>query len=122
MTSIAKTMASHALKFTQCGGEEDTYTKGKTWEEVFFNTLWMQNFISPSTPMMANAGLRKRGTTVSCSGGWLGTTCLTVTTLLLEAAILTKHSHGTSYSIDAWPAGRETSRGGRILGCNATNS
>lgn len=116
MTSIAKTMASHAPKVYPAWWEEDTYTQGKTWEEVFFNTLW-DGFISPSTPMMANAGLRKRGTTVSCAGGVVGNNLFDRYDAITEAAILTKHSHGTSYSIDAWPAeGEKLPRGGRSLG------
>jgi len=116
MTSIAKTMASHAPKEYPDWWEEDSYTQGKNWEQVFFNTLW-DGFISPSTPMMANAGLRKRGTTVSCSGGVVGNNLFDRYDAITEAAVLTKHSHGTSYGIDDWPAeGTELPRGGRSLG------
>ena len=116
MQSIAKTMANHAPKVYPDWWEEDTYTQGKTWEEVFFNTLW-DGFISPSTPMMANAGIRKRGTTVSCSGGVVGNNLFDRYDAITEAAVLTKHSHGTSYSIDSWPAeGTKLPRGGRSLG------
>lgn len=116
MTSIAETMAKHAPKEYPEWWEEDTYTKGKSWKEVFFNSLW-DGFISPSTPMMGNAGIRKRGTTVSCSGGVVGNNLFDRYDAITEAAVLTKHSHGTSYSIDAWPAeGTKLSRGGRSLG------
>ena len=116
MTSIAKTMAKHAPKIYPSWWSSDSYTVGKSWEEVFFNTLW-DGFVSPSTPMMANAGIRKRGTTVSCAGGVVGNNLFDRYDAITEAAILTKHSHGTSYSIDHWPAeGTELPRGGRSLG------
>jgi len=116
MTSIAYTLAKHAPVEKPDWWEEDPYTQGKTWAQVFFNTLW-DGFISPSTPMMANAGIRKRGTTVSCSGGVVGNNLFDRYDAITEAAVLTKHSHGTSYGIDDWPAeGTKLSRGGRSLG------
>ncbi len=116
MTSIANTMAKHSPKVYPDWWEEDPYTKGKNWEQVFFNTLW-DGFISPSTPMMANAGLRKRGTTVSCAGGVVGDNLFDRYDAITEAAVLTKHSHGTSYSVDSWPSeGTKLKRGGRSLG------
>jgi ribonucleoside-diphosphate reductase alpha chain len=116
MTSIAKTMASQAPKLYPSWWEQDTYTQGKDWECVFFNAMW-EGYISPSTPMGANAGLRKRGTTVSCSGGVVGNNLFDRYDAITEAAVLTKHSHGTSYGIDDWPAeGTKLPRGGRSLG------
>lgn len=92
--------------------ENDPYTKGKTWQEVFFNTLW-EGLISPSTPMLANTGSPERGTGVSCAGGYLGNNLYDRHNSITEAAILTKHAHGTSYSIDAWPhEGASLKRGG----------
>lgn len=114
--SIAKAMAQHAPNVYPDWWEEDKYTKGKCWEEVFFNTLW-DGFISPSTPMLANGGLRKRGTTVSCAGGYVGNNLFDRYNTVTEAAVLTKHSHGTSYSIDDWPhEGAALARGGYSLG------
>lgn len=114
--TVAKTMAQHAPKVYPNWWDSDPYTAGKNWEEVFFNTLW-DGFISPSTPMLANAGLRQRGTTVSCAGGYVGNNLFDRYNAVTEAAVLTKHSHGTSYSIDHWPAeGDKLKRGGRSLG------
>lgn len=114
--SIANTLAKHAPSVYPDWWENDKYTKGKTWEEVFFLTLW-DGFISPSTPLLANAGIRKRGTTVACSNGYVGNNLYDRYNAITEAAVLTKHSHGTSYSIDDWPhEGAELPRGGRSLG------
>ncbi len=114
--TIAKTMAQHAPENYPSWWEEDSFTKGKCWEEVFFEALW-KGYISPSTPMLANAGIRKRGTTVSCAGGNVGNSLFERYDAVTEAAILTKHSHGTSYSIDDWPSeGTPLQRGGYSLG------
>lgn len=115
-TSVAKALAQHAPKVYPSWWESDSYTAGKTWEQVFFNTMW-DGFISPSTPLLANGGIRKRGTTVSCAGGYVGNNLFDRYNAITEAAILTKHSHGTSYSIDHWPAeGEKLKRGGRSRG------
>lgn len=114
--TIAKTMAKHAPKVYPDFWDKNPYTKGKDWEEVFFNAMW-DGLISPSTPMLANAGIRKRGTTVACSGGYVGNNLYDRYNAITEAAILTKHSHGTSYSIQDWPhEGAKLARGGRSLG------
>lgn len=113
---VASSMAKHAPSVYPSWWEEDLYTKGNTWEDVFFKVLW-DGFISCSTPMLANAGIRERGTTVSCAGGYVGNNLFDRYNAVTEAAILTKHSHGTSYSIDHWPAeGDKLKRGGRSLG------
>lgn len=113
---VAKAMAQHAPKVYPEWWSTDPYTVGKTWEEAFFSTMW-DGFISCSTPLLANGGLRKRGTTVSCAGGYVGNNLFDRYNAVTEAAILTKHSHGTSYSIDHWPhEGAELRRGGRSLG------
>lgn len=114
--SIAKAMAKHAPTVTPMWWDSDPYTSGLTWQEVFFKALW-DGFISPSTPLLANGGLRKRGTTVSCAGGNVGNNLFDRYNAVTEAAILTKHSHGTSYSIDDWPCeGEALKRGGYSLG------
>lgn len=113
---VAKAVGQHAPAIYPSWWEEDIYTKGKSWEEVFFNTLW-DGYISCSTPMLANAGIRERGTTVSCAGGYVGNNLFDRYNAITEAAVLTKHSHGTSYSVDHWPAeGDKLKRGGRSLG------
>jgi ribonucleoside-diphosphate reductase alpha chain len=114
--SIAKAMAQHAPKVYPSWWESDVYTKGKTWQDVFFQTLW-DGFISPSTPLLGNGGIRHRGTTVSCAGSYLGNNLFDRYNIVAESAILTKHSHGTSCSIDDWPAyGDALARGGRSEG------
>lgn len=114
--SIANAMAKHAPKVKPDWWEQDEYTAGKDWNEVFFNTMW-DGYVSPSTPLLANGGLRKRGTTVACSNGYVGDNLYDRYNAITEAAVLTKHSHGTSYSIDDWPhEGKELARGGRSLG------
>lgn len=116
MQSIAKALAKHAPKTYPDFWEEDPYTKGKNWEQVFFQVMW-DGFVGPSTPLMRNGGVRKRGTTVSCSSGYMGNNIYDRYNILTEAAVLTKHSHGTSYSITDWPAeGDPLKKGGNSLG------
>lgn len=114
--TVAIAMAKHAPKVYPTWWEEDEYTRGKDWEDVFFDVMWDAH-VSPSTPLLANGGLRQRGTTVSCAGGNVGNNLFDRYNHITEAAILTKHSHGTSYSLDDWPAyGDQLARGGRSLG------
>lgn len=114
--TVAKAMAQHAPKKYPDWWKTNPYTKGKTWTEVFYNTMW-DGFISPSTPMLGNGGLRKRGTTVSCAGSYMGDNLYDRYNIITEAGILTKHSHGTSCSITDWPyEGQPLKRGGRSAG------
>jgi len=114
--TIARAMANHAPATYPTWWEVDPYTKGKTYSDVFFDSFW-DGYISASTPLLANGGIRKRGTTVSCAGGYVGNNLFDRYNAITEAAVLTKHSHGTSYSIDDWPAeGATLKRGGRSLG------
>jgi ribonucleoside-diphosphate reductase alpha chain len=114
--AIAKAMAQHAPKEYPEWWSSDNYTAGLTWEQVFFDTLW-DGLISPSTPLLGNGGLRKRGTTVSCAGSAMGNNLFDRYNVITEAAILTKHSHGTSCSIDDWPhEGAPLKRGGHSGG------
>jgi len=114
--TIARAMANHAPAIYPTWWEVDPYTKGKTYSDVFFDSFW-DGYISASTPLLANGGIRKRGTTVSCAGGYVGNNLFDRYNAITEAAVLTKHSHGTSYSIDDWPAeGATLKRGGRSLG------
>lgn len=113
--TVAKTMADHAPKEYPSWWNDVPYWAGKTWEEAFFQTLW-DGFISPSTPMLSNAGLRQQGTTVSCAGGNLDNNLYDRYHMMTEIAILTKHSHGTSFSLTNWPAEGDKIRGGRSKG------
>lgn len=114
--SIAKAMAKHAPKEYPPVWEECEYTQGKTYESAFFNAMW-DGFISCSTPLLSNGGLRKRGTTVSCAGSYMGNNLYDRYNVITEAAVLTKHSHGTSVCIDDWPyEGAPLKRGGFSAG------
>lgn len=113
--AVASAMAQHAPKTYPEWWESNPYTQGKDWREVFFNTLW-DGFISPSTPMLGNAGDRKRGTTVSCAGGLLDNNLFDRYNTMTEIAILTKHSHGTSFSLTNWPGEGDPIRGGLSQG------
>lgn len=114
--TIARCLANHAPAVYPDWWEADKYTAGKTYPEVFFDVMW-DGYVSASTPLLANGGLRKRGTTVSCAGGYVGNNLYDRYNAITEAAILTKHSHGTSYSIDHFPhEGAELKRGGNSLG------
>lgn len=113
---VASALAQHAPKTYPSWWHEDIYTFGKTWEDVFFQVMW-DGLVSPSTPLLANGGLRKRGTTVACAGSYVGNNLYDRYNAMTEAAILTKHGHGTSCSIDHWPAeGDKLNRGGNSLG------
>ncbi len=113
--TVAKTMADHAPEVYPEWWNNVPYWAGKTWEEAFFQVLW-DGFVSPSTPMLANAGLRQQGTTVSCAGGLLDNNLYDRYHMMTEIAILTKHSHGTSFSLNNWPAEGDKIRGGRSKG------
>lgn len=115
-SAVAKALAQHAPKTYPEWWSLDPYTVGKNWEQVFFDTMW-DGFVSPSTPLLANGGLRKRGTTVSCAGGYMPNSLAARYNIITEAAVLTKHSHGTSYAIGDWPhEGAPLARGGRSNG------
>lgn len=113
--TVAQAMAKHAPEVYPEWWNTNPYWSGKTWEDAFFQTMW-DGFVSPSTPLLANGGIRKRGTTVSCAGGNVGNNLFDRYDFLTEAAILTKHSHGTSYCLDDWPAEGDKIRGGRSQG------
>lgn len=114
--SIAKAMAKHAPKEFPPVWQECDYTKDKSYEEAFFRAMW-DGYISCSTPLLANGGLRKRGTTVSCAGSFMGNNLFDRYNVITEAAVLTKHSHGTSVCIDDWPyEGAPLKRGGVSAG------
>jgi len=113
--SIAFALAQHMPLVYPDWWSYDTYTAGKTYEEVFFNAMW-DGYISPSTPLLSNGGNRKKGTTVSCAGGLIDNNLYDRYNAMTEAAVLTKHSHGTSYAIN-WPAeGDSLKRGGHSAG------
>lgn len=113
--TVAAALAVHAPEVYPEWWNVVPYWAGKTWEDAFFQVMW-DGFVSPSTPLLANGGIRKRGTTVSCAGGNVANNLQNRYDFLTEAAILTKHSHGTSYCLDDWPAEGDKIRGGRSQG------
>lgn len=112
LKSIAKDLARKAPTNYPTWWNVDVYCAGKTWEEVFFQAMW-DGYISCSTPLLANGGLPERGTTVSCAGAYVGDDLYSRYDVVTESAILTKHSHGTSCSVDDWAyKGKPLPRGG----------
>lgn len=112
LKSIAKDLARKAPTTYPTWWNVDAYCAGKTWEEVFFQVMW-DGFISCSTPLLANGGLTERGTSVSCAGSAVGDDLYSRYDIVTESAILTKHSHGTSCSVDDWAyKGKPLPRGG----------
>ncbi|QBP28149.1 ribonucleotide reductase alpha subunit [Pseudomonas phage ITTPL] len=113
--TVARAMAQHAPTVYPEWWEEDEYTRGKDWEQVFFDVMW-DGFVSPSTPLLSNGGLRKKGTTVSCAGGLMDNNLYDRYNVMTEIAVLTKHSHGTSFSLTNWPSEGDAIRGGESQG------
>ena len=112
LKAIAKDLARKAPKVYPSWWNVDAYCAGKTWEGVFFQVMW-DGYISCSTPLLANGGLPERGTTVSCAGAYVGDDLYSRYDVVTESAILTKHSHGTSCSVDDWAhKGKPLHRGG----------
>lgn len=113
--SIARALSKHIDVYPDWW-ESDAYTKGKNWEEVFFNSMW-DAFIVPSTPLYSNGGLPKRGHTVSCSQSHMDNNLYSRYNLITELAVLTKQAAGTSVDLSSWPAfGDKIGRGGRSDG------
>ena len=100
--TIASTLAAH------------TDDKEK-WYEKFFQLLW-NGWLSPSTPVLANAGTT-RGLPVSCSGGYVEDSIDGFYSARREAALLTKYGFGTSGFLgDIRPRGTAISAGGKASG------
>lgn len=100
--TIAATLAAHT----------DDVQK---WKDRFFDILW-KGWLSPSTPVLANAGTT-RGLPVSCSGGYVNDSIDGFYSHRREVALLTKHGFGTSgYLGDIRPRGAAISSGGKASG------
>lgn len=67
----------------------------EVWKEKFFQLLW-RGWLAPSTPVLANMGLPKRGCPVSCSGGFVADSIYSFYESQKEAALLSKNGFGTS--------------------------
>lgn len=102
--SVAKYLAKYApLNKYPDWWETDNYTKGKTYEQVFFNVVW-DGYAVLSTPLKANAGLPQRGLTVSCCGQHMGNSVASKAFIRGELEVLIKNSHGCSMSVSDWLA------------------
>lgn len=115
LTTIANMLASHTPKVYPGWWDSDEYTKGKSYAEVFFTVAW-DGHVSYSTPLLANGGIRSKGSTVSCSGAYMGNNLHNRYDCITESAILTKQAHGTSVSLDDWPAEGDVIKRGRSKG------
>lgn len=99
--TVAKTLAQFAPDIKPDWWEEDEYTKGKSYEEVFFDVVW-DGYAVPSTPLKANAGLPNRGLTVSCCGQHMNNNLASKAFVRGELEVLIKNSHGCSLSVSDW--------------------
>lgn len=100
---IAKTLSKHAK-----GCEEE-------YEKKFFDILW-EGLLAPSTPVLSNTGTIK-GSSVSCSGGYIPDSIHGFYDSRLETAMLTKEGFGTSaYMGDIRHRGASIKSGGKASG------
>ena len=99
--TVAKTLAQFAPDVKPDWWEEDEYTKGKSYEEVFFNVVW-DGYAVPSTPLKANSGIPSRGLTVSCCGQHMNNNLASKAFVRGELEVLIKNSHGCSLSVSDW--------------------
>ena len=100
---VAETLAKFAPTEKPDWWEEDKYTKGKSYEQVFFDVIW-DGFVVPSTPLKANAGIPTRGLTVSCCGQDMGNSVASKAFIRGELEVLIKNSHGCSMPVSSWLA------------------
>lgn len=85
------------------------------WSGKFFDLMW-RGWLSPSTPVLANAGT-SRGLPVSCSGSNVGDSIDSFYAVRRETALLTKYGFGTSANLgDVRPRGTSISTGGKASG------
>ena len=100
---VAETLAKFAPTEKPDWWEDDEYTKGKSYEQVFFDVIW-DGFVVPSTPLKANAGIPTRGLTVSCCGQDMGNSVASKAFIRGELEVLIKNSHGCSMPVSSWLA------------------
>lgn len=82
----------------------------KNWSDKFFDLMW-QNFLAPSTPVMANMG-KNRGLAVSCSASYVGDTSWDIAFTEFEIAMLSKNGFGTAAFFDMRAGFKSISGGG----------
>ena len=104
---IARAMSPYANDYK--GGQEIDY------EKEFFGLMW-KGWLSPSTPVAANAGTAK-GLTVSCAGNYVQDDLGNIYDSIKENALLTKYGFGTSsYVGDLRARGSEIGKSGKSTG------
>lgn len=101
-TTISKYLAKYAPKNKPTWWEQDSYTKGKNWEEVFFDLIFTDGYAVLSTPLKANGGLPERGMPISCSGQTLSNSIASKSFIVGELEQLVKNAHGCAVTIDGW--------------------
>ena len=102
--TIAKYLAKYAPKNKPDWWEDNPYTQGKDWEEVFFNLIFTDGFAVLSTPLKANGGLPERGMPISCSGQTLSNSIASKSFITGELEQLLKNAHGCAISMEDWLA------------------
>lgn len=102
--TIAKYLAKYAPKNKPDWWEKDQYTKGKTWEQVFFDLVFTDGYAVLSTPLKANGGIPERGMPISCSGQDLANSIASKSFVIGELEQLIKNAHGCSVSLEHWLA------------------
>ncbi len=108
-----KTIAATAAK--HINGILPVFDGYKNWEDAFYQMLFIDGDLSPSTPVLSNMGTSK-GLPVSCSGSYVGDSIESFYDTLKEAAILSKHGFGTSAYLDVRARGSSISTGGKASG------
>lgn len=103
VTKVCEYLAENSPNVYPEWWEEDEYTKGKTYQEVYYN-LRYDGFIVDSTPLFANAKVKERGMTISCSGATMHNSLSEKSFCRGELEQLVKNSHGCAWNIKGWLA------------------
>lgn len=103
VTKVCEYLAENSPNVYPEWWEEDEYTKGKTYQEVYYN-LRYDGFIVDSTPLFANAKVDDRGMTISCSGATMTNSLAEKSFCRGELEQLVKNSHGCAWNIKGWLA------------------
>jgi ribonucleoside-diphosphate reductase alpha chain len=101
VTKVCEYLAENSPTVYPEWWEEDEYTKGKTYQEVYYN-LRYDGFIVDSTPLFANSKVPERGMTISCSGATLFNSLSEKSFCRGELEQLVKNSHGCAWNFKDW--------------------
>lgn len=102
--AVCRYLADNAPSVYPDWWEEDEYTKGLTYYDVFFKLRW-DGFTIDSTPLFTNAGLlAERGMTISCSGQTIFNNLADKDFAMGELVQLIKNGHGCAWTIPDWLA------------------